>query len=106
MPDSSAGFAVVFVVEAERAVMYLRGEADIATAGILSQSFDHLADDIDPSSVMIDLHDLTFMDVACGYLLTSYVRRATFLGCEVTLRRASRAILPILELFDLQAIIA
>jgi anti-anti-sigma regulatory factor len=85
---------------------YLRGEADIATARVLSESFDHPVEDIDPSWVVIDLHDLTFMDVACGHLLTSYVRRATLLSCEVTLRRTTRPIFPILDRFDLQAIVA
>ncbi|MBO0691374.1 MAG: STAS domain-containing protein [Acidimicrobiaceae bacterium] len=106
MPESGAGFAVVFVIETDRAVMYLRGEADIATAEVLRDAFDHLVQDIKPASVVIDMNDLSFMDVACGHLLADYCRGAARRGCDVTLRRATRPILPILDLFDLQAITA
>lgn len=106
MPESSANFAVVFVVEGQSAVMYLRGEVDVATADVLAQAFDHLSEDVDPTSTVIDLHDLTFMDVACGHLLASYCRRAARRGCEVSIRRAAPAIRPILDVFDLQAIVA
>lgn len=106
MPDSAPGFAVVFVVEAGHAVMYLRGEADIATSGVLGEAFDHLAEDLRPTSVMIDLNDLTFMDVSCGHLLASYCRRASGQGCEVSLRRAAPVVLPVLDLFALESILA
>jgi anti-anti-sigma factor len=102
MPESTAGFAVFFLVEAEHAVMYLRGEADIATSQALRDAFDHLAEEIRPSSVVIDLNELAFMDVGSGYLLASYCRRAGNQGCEVTLRQAKPAILPVLDLFELQ----
>lgn len=105
MTESSAGFAVVFVVEAGHAVMYLRGEADIATAAVLDEALHHLADDIRPASAVIDLHDLSFMDVASGQLLASYCRRAGVRGCDVSLRGATPAILPVIDLFDLQTIL-
>lgn len=106
MPESSPGFAVVFVVEAGHAVMYLRGEADLATSEVLGEAFDHLAEDIRPTSVVVDLNDLTFMDVSCGHLLASFCARAGGQGCEVTLRRAAHAVLPVLDLFALETITA
>jgi len=106
MPESRANFAVVFVAEADRVGMYLRGEADIATAEMLGRAFEHLAEDISRPSVVIDLHDLSFIDVICGHLLANYCRRAASQGCDVTLRGATRPILPVLDLFDLQAALA
>ena len=91
------GFHVDADCTVDTAVLRLRGELDMATAVALRLA---LADAIDggPSSLEVDLSELTFVDSTGIGVLVGASRRAEDAGCSFVLRGPSRSVMKALHL--------
>jgi anti-sigma B factor antagonist len=78
-------------------VVRLQGELDMATAPALSRALD-TALDTRPTSLVLDLADLTFVDSTGIRVLITACRRAGGQGCSFVLRAPRRAVLKALRL--------
>jgi anti-anti-sigma factor len=85
-PRSVAQLQVTKVWTDRRVIIYLRGEADIATVSVLDAE---IADVIgrNPHALTVDMADLSFMDCATGRILAQLRDNAAGGGCEFSIRR-------------------
>ena len=78
-------------------VLRLQGELDMATAPGLARDL-HTALDARPSTLALDLSELTFLDSTGIRVLITASRRAEDQGCSFVLRSPRRSVLKALRL--------
>jgi len=99
-PLLHSGFGTEETAEDGSVVFRLHGELDMATAPLLARSLSTTLD-TGPSSVALDLSELTFVDSTGLNAFVTASRRADRIGCSFTLRSPRRAVLRTLRLTGL-----
>lgn len=97
------GFTVEVAGNDGGMLLRLAGELDMATAPGLRDAL-HLALEVAPSVLAVDLAELTFVDsTGIGVLLTA-ARRAEAAGCPFVVRSPRRAVLKVLRLTGVERV--
>lgn len=86
-------------------VLRLKGELDMATAPGLGRALDTALDGR-PSTIALDLTDLTFVDSTGIRVLITGCRRAGVQGCAFVLRSPRRSVLKAIQLTGLDRLMA
>lgn len=77
------------VVDEDEAVICLRGELDLAGVGMFEAAALRLLSS-GAHTIVLDLHDLDFLDVSGINAVLGLARTARVSGCELVLRRPRR----------------
>lgn len=96
LPRSAGSAFVVDVVAGEEAVIRLRGELDLAAVGTFEAATWRLLDE-GSRRVVLDLHELEFLDVSGINAVLGLARAARRAGGELVLRRPRPDAVDLLE---------
>ena len=99
------GFAALADTSERSTVLKLQGELDVATAPALEASLAS-AFAGDPSSMVVDLSDLTFLDSTGIRVLVSAGRQAEDAGCSLVLLAPTAQVLRVLRLTGVDRLLA
>lgn len=99
------GFAVVAQTSERSTVLKLRGELDVATAPVLEGGLA-CAFAPKPSSMVLDMTDLTFLDSTGIRVLVTAARQAEGDGCSIVLMAPNAQVLRVLRLTGVDRLIA
>jgi anti-anti-sigma factor len=83
------------------AIVVVRGELDLGTAPLVERELTELIDGRSCRSIVLDLHDLTFMGSTGLCLLLNVQARLQSRGGEIVLARPSSAVTRTLEIVGL-----
>lgn len=99
------GFAVTVDSSDRSTVLKLDGELDVATAPALEEAMAS-AFGADPSSMVVDLTDLTFLDSTGIRVLVTAGRVAEGTGCSIVLMAPAAQVLRALRLTGVDRLLA
>jgi anti-sigma B factor antagonist len=99
------GFAVTVDSSDRSTVLKLDGELDVATAPALEEAMAS-AFGADPSSMVVDLTDLTFLDSTGIRVLVTAGRVAEGTGCAIVLMAPTAPVLRALRLTGVDRLLA
>lgn len=99
------GFAVTVDSSDRSTVLKLDGELDVATAPALEEAMAS-AFGADPSSMVVDLTDLTFLDSTGIRVLVTAGRVAEGTGCSIVLMAPTAQVLRALRLTGVDRLLA
>lgn len=98
------GFAVTTDTSERSTVLALRGELDVATAPALESAL-RAAFGASPTSMVVDLSDLSFLDSTGIRVLATAARRAESDGCSIVLMAPTQQVLRVLRLTGVDRLI-
>ena len=85
-------------VAGDRAVITLQGELDVAGSGLLESEFDRVLADHSPSTIVLDLSGLDFMDSTGLRLVVLSDAKAREGGWTLELRRGNESVHRVFEI--------